>query len=148
VILTLLASTWPWSNSKTILRPAPSLVEDGVVGFCSAEAKERQANGDERHSDSQRSIVHKASHQSPPGKRQASLSIFKIRIVFVVAAQQTSHRPDPSYCFVIQEIGSSLACTHRWKGRGGWSRSKKSVRSVPSTVVIKVSSPSGIPKLC
>ena len=50
------------------------LVEDGVVGFClSGGEGNDQANSDERHSDSQRSIVHETSHKL---RRPASASKF------------------------------------------------------------------------
>src|SRR4029077_6298304 len=53
------------------------LVEDGVVGFwLSGGEGNDQANSDKRHSDDQRSIVHKTSHKLSPQQTQASLSPF------------------------------------------------------------------------
>ena len=53
------------------------LVKDGVVGFwLSGGEGNDQANSDERHSDSQRSIVHKTSHQR--SRRQAQTSYINL----------------------------------------------------------------------
>ena len=59
------------------------LVEEGVVGFwLSGGEGNDQANSYERHSDSQRSIVHKTSHKLSRPANASKLSIFEIRFVF------------------------------------------------------------------
>jgi hypothetical protein len=60
------------------------LVEDGVVSFwLSAGEGNNQANSDNRHSDDQRSIVHKTSHKLSPRQAQASLLLFETARVLV-----------------------------------------------------------------
>jgi hypothetical protein len=55
------------------------LVEDGVVSFwLSGGEGNDQANSDKRHSDNQRSIVHKTSHKLSPRQAQASLLLFEL----------------------------------------------------------------------
>ena len=95
------------------------LIEDGVIAFWVNGGEENdQANSDKRHSDSQRSMAHKTSHQLTAAKRQASVSIFEISLVLVVAARQTSHRPDPSALF-CRSGNSFRPSQHSHAGRAG-----------------------------
>ncbi len=50
-------------------------VEDGVIGFwLSGGEGNDQANSDKRHSENQRSIVHKTSHKLSPRQAQAFIT--------------------------------------------------------------------------
>src|SRR4029077_655936 len=87
------------------------LVEDGVVGFwLSGGEGNDQANSDKRHSDNQRSIVHKTSHKlSPP---ESASKFITLCIAAVLQAMALCDGPN-SVCTLVRP---SLTTLH-WNTR-------------------------------